>query len=1322
MKNKKFAAISFLSVGMLLTACQYTKDPNGSFKDEAIEYYKKYYADNPQLEKQDLFYFSFETTKGAIVRNNNENLNVEYLGMLNFSTFKFSENPSKYFIDIGNLPIKITKTGTSTDFNNFIVGDFYSKENGFDAKKFANNLPFVLHEKTENGIKTYSELTKNGVSASGLKEAYDPNFFFVTDFKIDMGTAGESMQDILNYDGKDLAILRKDIYSILNAFVDNSEFGKFKSILDFDKILKTAYKLSNNMSEDSTNDVPKDLIFPATHRSGLGDGDVRPVAIGPSGTLVKYVSSILRGDNEEVSVEPAVWQYENIYISEGITDVSFNAFEAERDDEGKSKSKNKNFYLPSTLQTALFNSFSNLDLDSIYIRRTKNAEGNFEPIELSSMDGVQFKIAGETYETKPAFHNTNFNKIYFEDFANENIANFPFYTTQLNTHEKIENAVEIYNVGEKGASLEKINSLNEALNKYDEVNPFLQLVLQSGEDKKYVFNCDTNKIAKGKKLYLPYLEFSLNDKDARMLSINSADARESIGEDAALTMRLESDLDVEGELIIGSQIGRTSLGSGAVTGKFAALDLNGHKLTFKNGSNSQIYGLIYDSSSDKTGEIIFENGSTCTANLTITDFTNLDDLISKAENGIKPFNSYKLSSLNSKTIFVSGSTLNGYFDYAGANGILEKEVSFIGNENSGAFIELTSGDIVMNDRTIKGSDDSNVTINNFDFLEVGTKIFNTANFGFSLANDNYDVEINRLVNKGYLIEESGCLKVDDLVLTADSKLISKNYSNVEISSSIEFVESELGNLISFNGGFKVNNPQSFERIYQNIVANSHLLDLNKTLKEVEGDEIVEKNYRINVINGENENSFTSLFVKFDYGFHYLYNSNYASAKLLNDEGICLAEYNEGDLNWKVHYNNGDSDVSEYSQVGIEEKVISNFVASSNLEYALVNAENELTSWQSVVSPVDGIYTINGVTYIKVDNTLLKGQVDNNAPAENHIFIVSSTREKYFRDDDERLKCSTYDDNFAIITTQNRYFAYVGDSYIEVSSYEPREHSIILGTLKYLYSMNLEGRMIFDPLLINESVDVTNKIVTDITSSNGKVTRGLTEAGYWIKPNEGKIGKGYMEFMERSYFYKNNKWLISLEGVNATRYVEDVDASFGVLQDSMNYDGVSYDFVYRSGRSLDDEYQLLKPEAKVTLDREHYSEIWEVADFSGKDRFSAYRYITLEGEKYLYYAEDSEDGGTVKPEMKKFEFAEMFTPVEPNATARNKAEKYAFIIMKVRFYEDDGTLGDVQTIYVRASGYGEDNAIIAGNTSDPNNEKYLALAIFGSNNPISDALK
>ena len=149
-------------------------------------------------------------------------------------------------------------------------------------------------------------------------------------------------------------------------------------------------------------------------------------------------------------------------------------------------------------------------------------------------------------------------------------------------------------------------------------------------------------------------------------------------------------------------------------------------------------------------------------------------------------------------------------------------------------------------------------------------------------------------------------------------------------------------------------------------------------------------------------------------------------------------------------------------------------------------------------------------------------------------------------------------------------------------------------------------------------------------------------------------------------------------------------------------------------SLDNKnaFELFAPQGLVNVSKEDFSDMWP--ENATEDNFHAYRHIEKDGEKYLFFMNENNE---IK--LRHFEYATGFTPSDPNPDSDNPLTKYNFIIYKVNFYLEDGSLDpNVTTIYVNVDSSNDDNAIYAGNSEDTNSDDYLALAVFTLTNPIS----
>ena len=396
--RKKAGILSLSAVGLalLLSSCQYTKDPNQEWKDRALNAYKLFYskAENQNLSKEPLFYFDPETFKGVLVRSETD---VTYLGQLNFSNFSFSENPNKYFVDFGNVPITFNDTNNDGEPDNFTFGNYIRQDESgntvFDVEELFNNLPFVLHEDNfgKEPVKTFSMVNDEGVvedTSNAL--AYDPNFFYISDFSLKISGAEDLTGDILNFEGKDLCFLRNDLYEIMDSLLSQEDIKNINEALGLTGALRNTYRRSVGIPLDQN--MPTEITIKGEHYTNFTDK--REVVVGPISYIPTLLSHYLP-DIGAADFEPSIYDVNTVRIEEGIKTIGFYSFYGERDSEtGASKSNLKNVYLPSTLEDIQFNAFSNLDLENIYIPKTyAEVDGNKVQKSFETVDFGEATIA-----------------------------------------------------------------------------------------------------------------------------------------------------------------------------------------------------------------------------------------------------------------------------------------------------------------------------------------------------------------------------------------------------------------------------------------------------------------------------------------------------------------------------------------------------------------------------------------------------------------------------------------------------------------------------------------------------------------------------------------------------------------------------------------------------------------------------------------------------------------------------------------------------------------------------------------------------------------
>ena len=231
---------------------------------------------------------------------------------------------------------------------------------------------------------------------------------------------------MFDFTGKDLAILRTDIYDFIEKGINIEFVEQINQIINIPELLKNCYKKSIGISLND--DMPSTLTYPAYHTNRYGND--REVLVGPNGLIYKLISLAISSANDDIFVSN-INKVESIYLEEGIKTVTFAAFESSLNEEGNSTSSIKNIYLPSTLQEVQFSSFAKLDLENLYIPKTyktdesrnKVAENAFSTIDLGN---VKLEAGGVKLEIFLSFFFTSIQNMYFEDYDNLNLQKFNF--------------------------------------------------------------------------------------------------------------------------------------------------------------------------------------------------------------------------------------------------------------------------------------------------------------------------------------------------------------------------------------------------------------------------------------------------------------------------------------------------------------------------------------------------------------------------------------------------------------------------------------------------------------------------------------------------------------------------------------------------------------------------------------------------------------------------------------------------------------------------------------------------------------------------------
>lgn len=578
------AGLSLIS----LSGCS-NVNPNDTFINSAITAYKllrqkqnvsdgdNYYA----------FYYDAELLKGVAFNSVSD---YKYLGIINLQTFSFSESDD-YYLDIPNYEISLDMNG------DFDTGSILPSEIS-DTTSLIKTLPFVLVKNDEENplnLTVYSRFDSEGnLSEVATADNYDPLFYYIKDFKyeIDIEDVPEIITDdfSIDYTGKYMAILKRDIITILEETLKVENFlANLPIDLDLVDILLTNYRKANNLTSDEN--LPSTINFPATFKNCES-------VVGPLG-LFDYMIDVIYDDGGEDPALSSYHEIQNVTFSEGITEFAIFAF-----------SGNENITsieLPSTIKKLSLSSLSNLtNLEFLYVPDTD------EVIDMVNTYGMELSIDNPFSNSEstekiticgPLQGTSLKNTLTFEHYDNINFDSFPLYDLILPEGKKTSDVVKFI----PGSEVEELSSLSEGF--YDlnltAINPLFMMNLGSNpviSDEKF------NVIESDQTLFLSHSKTKANNDLVGTSYENFRDVSDVSKEGSeVLTLKLMSDLEVSGNLIVGGVVGKNGSVEGDLVGNYAAIDLNGHELKITGNGLVDCNGKIYDSSSNKTGSIIVEN-------------------------------------------------------------------------------------------------------------------------------------------------------------------------------------------------------------------------------------------------------------------------------------------------------------------------------------------------------------------------------------------------------------------------------------------------------------------------------------------------------------------------------------------------------------------------------------------------------------------------------------------------------------------------------------------------------------------------------------------
>lgn len=1218
LKKKNFLLFIGLALSLsLLSSCDF-KDPTKEFIESAKQIYASYLAKNPDGDKN-VYYYDGESSR-CVVFSPKDGVAYEYLGLLNFSTLKFSDNKN-YVFDLGNLNIEISTDSSGT--LSFKIPNYMDDSGNISISSFLKEPPFVLIY-SENDEKTmFSGIDSLGnIIEDTNVDKYDPTFFYLEDFKYDVN---EYIS--FDYTGKMMAVLRRDILEYISSELKKANLPSFLSV---DKALLNNYKVANNLKNDEQ--MPSTL-----HIKGSVNG--KEVVVGPMGFEGIFGQVI----NEEANTKLNFLSYVNtLYIDEGVKELTFFAL--------NNAQNLKNLYLPSTLEECSISSLSNLNLDYLYIA---NTEKNINFVDLGSgnmpgFDGIEFH---------PAIYNTKINNsLVFKDYSNINLSNFPYKSIKISEDKELKDIIKI----SKDNEIVNYSSLDEAMNDFDVIS--LQYMFDLSKNKS-IHTGSLKTIEAGKTLFID------QDKEG-IYSINDAYKRSNntkfmVNEsNFSSCLVLDDDLTIKGNVIVGANIGLNDGISGVINGNYGSIDLNGHNLIIDGGTVTS-YGLIFDSKldSDSTNGIVIKESGELATNLGIEGYFNNKNAFSKLDNNINTYQLYTLKDIRSNIYIDKKGKLTTYTRFYD-NLNQEFKNTFIGEngfiDNSGCSISRT----YLNGKEnyiIQGD----ASINQINISKDTT----SKNVYYPLVNKYVSIKVDGklILNQKAVILPDGELTVKDLLLNENLFVSEKN----NIDSYSYYLNLDAKN----DGVLKILNTLSFKdnNVGLNGVVTSTSSNFNNLVDVLKSNGLRENTYIdgaldnssknfINIINQKKYIKLTdgsNLFSTDNFITYYEFDEINKTGKLVRtSDSTILGNYDSSSIYW-----NANVDGSSLITYINKEENLNSFDKESK-HYALINGV-----WNtSLIEDSNHIYTIDSKKYIKFDSKYVEGNLSS-----YNIFTSSDNKSNYIYSSllSSWVELEFYENGrIAKEKVTGSYYYLTSTSFKPCQSYDEYNHYFVVNSKNTVFIKDTYETY-STTNTINDNSD-GSKIIYLSDSGRNKATvynygKAIVDSKtYYYVDSSKRVecidfkGSSYSEYkfihFSDGYSYQGVKYYYALSEVNSsssTRYTN-----------SINFFTVDIDY------------------SKIELNQENYSEVWDniksqVPDaykdqVDKKGSFLVYRHFKQnDGKNYLYYKDS--DGNISK---KCFTFASGFVP-EGTGSGSNILTKFNFLRYDVIF---EGEI-ETRTLYM-----------------------------------------
>lgn len=1243
---------SFLLVGTL-SSCS-SKNPVNDFINEAKQYYNEYLKKYGEDASKEVYYYDGESMR-CVVFNPSEGEEYKYLGLLNIQNFTFSEYKDEYFFDLGNLDVEIISDSGNLDF---AIPEYMDENKQFSLEKFLSKPPFVLlKENDDKSFTKFSQIDKNGeINKSADVTTYDTNLFYIDGFEISLGEGLPTF----DYSNKYVSLFKRDLYELILEQVGDVELPKF---LDLKKSLLSSYRRVNNL--DDGQEVVSTLNIP-------GEINGLEVVVGPMSYSELFGEKI-----DEDTRKPFISNVDNIFIEEGVKEITFFAL-----DNALSL---KNLYLPGTLKDVQFSGLSNLNLDNLYIGDGDSA--------INFVDLGDITIPNTDIAVFPGIGGTKINKaIVFENYDNPNLYSFPYYT--LNYNQNKDNYYEISYISNNSEIIKEL-SLEEALETFDRISS--SYFLKKDENNEIIAT-NVSEIKNGKTVYIDLSKENSGRKISRQYTTNLSTTVPTY-DSASTKIKLDNDLTIKGNLILSGTIGNVNGISGRTTGEFTALDLNGHTITIEEGGLLEANGLIVDNSVNQTGNIVVKNNGTLKANFGINDYYGFSNVNVKLENKEAPFLTYNFYDIDSPLEVENGGALIGQIAYVDNTNYVTNEVKFVGSD-SDSFIQLKDTQSKFLRKIYENREvfelEGNVSINEFDY------------------NDTYKDEISKeiafpIVSKSLEVVSNGTLNVNtNLKILPDGKLTVNNLrtsndiyvydvNNVEGSSVYPNLNAEKDGLLRINGLLLIN-EQNNGHIFGSVDLETEesYNSMKEFVKLYDLYEIEIKEGAINyTTNHYNVIYYAEYFVHFknsskeyirkDKYNYYEYSNNKNDGALyyaMDNNNELIAEYKNND-NWFV--NDNDTNVSSSSSLD-----------SFNIEsryYALIDGKfQEIAK----IPNENNVFELDGKEYIELSGKLIEGNYQ-----EDGRFLIGTNTYLYANGGWKRMYL--YENGNVLVNIDKSLIYYKKDGTF-------KNNSAIYYDLDNHYLETTTNRLAY----VGENME-------------------LFEAS-----KETDFSQKYFAFSNKNYIYYNNIWMEvnSVNLNNAEAYISDelsycytkdnmwVEArifrhitseyNFVFLTKSQSYNGKEYKYGLYTDTKEGDRYKkvinYIAPDGKVDINKEDYEEFWSDNVEGDNGNYVGYRHFidSNDGKKKLFY----KNLETSKVELRTFEFAPGFTPVDPGVSdTSNVFAKLGFIKYEVVFEGEETKT----TIYLSID---QNDLVICGDSSI-DSEYYLAFGTFSLKNPIDD---